>query len=79
MDEIPVSKLRLATPPASGSRSGGTSSSGENPMRGIRLPARSFTELEFAVRASMDAAWDAGYDLRLTTGQSRSSPAAGCG
>jgi len=74
-DRIPVPKLRLD---AAGTATAveGMSSSGRNPVAGFTLPAHSFTELEFAVRATIDAAWQTGYELRLADG---GKPVAGAG
>jgi predicted CXXCH cytochrome family protein len=64
--EIPVAGLRLD---AAGDAAPvqGLSSAGENPLAGVRLPAHSFTEIEFAIRATMDAAWTGSYELRLVS------------
>ncbi len=43
----------------------GVSSSGLNPAPPITLPANSFTEVEFAVRATVSAAWSGVYAFRL--------------
>jgi predicted CXXCH cytochrome family protein len=66
---IASGSLRLATgsDPAS-TPVDGISSSGRNPLHSLTLAAHSFTELEFAVRATVDAAWLQTYDLRLTDG-----------
>ena len=63
---IPVARLRLA---AAGDAAPvqGLSSAGENPLTGVSLPAHSFTEIEFAIRATMDATWAEGYELRLVS------------
>ena len=37
-----------------------------NPMPTIDLPARSYTEVEFSVRATTAAAYLAGYEFRIT-------------
>ena len=43
----------------------GISLRGVNPGEALRLPGHSFTEIEFAVRATADAAWLSTYELRL--------------
>jgi predicted CXXCH cytochrome family protein len=67
--EIAVADMRLATStdpiaiPTTGSASWGA-----NPGEPLALPAHSFTEVEFAVRATADAEWLAAYQLRLMDG-----------
>jgi predicted CXXCH cytochrome family protein len=46
----------------------GVASAGRNPAPTLNLPAHSFTEVEFAVRATADADWERGYDFRLVDG-----------
>ena len=53
----------------------GVSSSGVNPTPTITLPPRSFTEVEFAVRATVNAAWTQAYAFRLRP--AGGAPAAG--
>lgn len=48
----------------------GASSAGRNPVTALAMPGHSFTEVEFAVRATMDAAWQTGYQFRLVDGSS---------
>jgi hypothetical protein len=43
----------------------GVSSAGVNPAPSITLPARTFTEVEFAVRATISARWEQAYAFRL--------------
>jgi predicted CXXCH cytochrome family protein len=62
---VPVGQLRL-DPPAGIAPVSGVSSRGLNPIRDLRLPARSSTEVEFAIRATMDADWGTSYALRLS-------------
>jgi len=75
---IPVAKLRLD---AAGDATAveGIGSAGQNPMGTFTVPAHSFTEIEFAVRATMDADWGTGYELRLASGGKAvaGAPAAG--
>ena len=64
---IPVSDLRLAAgPDPAGRPVAGLSSAGVNPGPRLTLPARSFTEVEFAIRATKDARWLGAYAFRLT-------------
>ncbi len=44
----------------------GIASAGENPAPSVTLPAHSYTEIQFAVRATQDAGWGHAYALRLT-------------
>ena len=46
----------------------GRSSSGVNPMPEVTIPAHGATEVAFAIRATMDAAWGTAYELRLVEG-----------
>ncbi len=46
----------------------GESSAGHNPAGALTMPGHSYTEIEFAVRATADAAWLASYDFRLADG-----------
>lgn len=46
----------------------GISSAGRNPLPAITLPAHGFTEIEVAVRATVDAAWESPYRFRLADG-----------
>jgi hypothetical protein len=63
---IPVSELRLQTGRDSEYLAAtGETSAGLNPAPPITLAGRSFTEVEFAVRASVGAAWDETYAFRL--------------
>jgi predicted CXXCH cytochrome family protein len=66
---IPVDALRLATSrdPAAVAVPG-MFSAGRNPAVAISLPAGTFTEIEFAVRATVDAAWESAYAFRLMLG-----------
>lgn len=43
----------------------GTSHRGSNPGAAVHLPGHAFTEIEFAVRATADAAWQRTYAFRL--------------
>lgn len=63
---IPPVALRLASGPSPDYRAvTGVASSGRNPSPAITLAPRTFTEVEFAVRATVDAAWTQSYSLRL--------------
>ena len=63
---IAVTALRLGTSADPDAVAvAGLSSAGVNPARAIPLPAHSFTEIEFAVRAGVGAQWSAGYAFRL--------------
>jgi predicted CXXCH cytochrome family protein len=66
---IPVAALRLAaaSDPAAVAVSG-SSSAGVNPSPRLSLPGHSFTEVEFAVRATQDAEWLGAYAFRLANG-----------
>ena len=67
--EIGASDLRLdAAADPSLVPVAGTSSAGQNPASRLELPGRTFTEVEFAIRATVDAAWLRSYGLRLTNG-----------
>jgi predicted CXXCH cytochrome family protein len=48
----------------------GMASAGRNPTPGVQLPPHSFTEVEFAVRATADADWEEAYEFRLVDGDS---------
>ena len=67
---IPVEALRLTTSddPA-GVAAPGVGSAGVNPSTKVTLPAHGFTEVEFAVRATVDATWEATYTFRLRDGK----------
>jgi predicted CXXCH cytochrome family protein len=66
---IDATALRLATSDdANAVAVPGESSAGRNPAAAIDLPAHSFTEVQFAVRATIDAAWRASYQFRLIDG-----------
>ena len=67
---IPVEGLRLATssdPDAVAVE--GLFSAGMNPVPVLTMPAGSFTEIEFAVRATVDADWESAYAFRLALGE----------
>jgi predicted CXXCH cytochrome family protein len=60
---LPTSRDELAT------AAPGASHRGENPGGPLRLPGHTFTEIEFAVRATSDAAWLETYAFRLVDGR----------
>ena len=67
---IPASSLRLATSgDATAVAVDGLFSAGRNPAPTLTLPARSFTEIEFAVRATVDAEWESAYAFQLSLGE----------
>lgn len=67
--EIAVGDLRLATSASPDAlATAGTSAWGVNPAGPLTLPAHSFSEVEFALRATADAEWLTAYQLRLTDG-----------
>jgi hypothetical protein len=64
--DITVAALRLATGPAPEFAAfPGETSAGLNPAPVVTLPPRTFTEVEFAIRATVDAAWTQAYAFRL--------------
>jgi predicted CXXCH cytochrome family protein len=63
---IPSDGLRLEdASDATATATGGLASAGENPAPALRLPAHSFTEIQFAVRATVYAEYETGYAFRL--------------
>jgi hypothetical protein len=63
---VPPFALRLGDGPAPDFRAvAGVASAGLNPAPAITLPPRTFTEVEFAVRATVNAAWTQSYAFRL--------------
>jgi predicted CXXCH cytochrome family protein len=46
----------------------GQGSAGRDVLAALALPAHSFTEVEFAVRATNDAAWQTSYEFRMVDG-----------
>ncbi len=44
----------------------GVSIAGDNPAAAVTIPARGFTEIEFAFRATVGAAWNTTYSVRIT-------------
>jgi len=67
--DIATSGLRLTTiPDLLATPVAGSSYHGLNPGGAVRLPGHSFTEVEFAVRATVDAAWSTTYAFRLVGG-----------
>ena len=75
---IPVDALRLATggdPAAVATQ--GLFSAGRNPAPAVSLPTGTFTEIEFAVRATVDAAWESAYALPPLPGRA-GDRAGGC-
>ena len=64
---IPIDALRLASSSDPDAVAvDGVFSGGKNPGPTLALPADSFTEIEFAVRATVDAAWQSAYAFRLS-------------
>ena len=67
--EISAGGLRLhASADPEATAVGGVSFWGVNPGDAVRLRAHAFTEVEFAVRATVDAAWLSTYVFRLDDG-----------
>jgi hypothetical protein len=67
-NEIAIGDLRLSGGPDDGyTATSGSASFGLNPIA-MALPARSFTEVQFAVRATIDAQWNDTYAFRLLDG-----------
>ncbi|MFH1474663.1 MAG: cytochrome c3 family protein, partial [Chloroflexota bacterium] len=56
---------RTTSDDATASPVAGVSFRGVNPGKALHLPGHSFTEVEFAVRATADAGWLTTYELRL--------------
>jgi predicted CXXCH cytochrome family protein len=68
---IGVGLLRLAAPPEidpDATPVAGRSSAGINPIARMTLPGHSYTEVAFAVRGTMNAAWETGYEFRVVVG-----------
>ncbi len=66
--EIAVSDLRSSAPAADLQPVAGLGSAGVNPAPTVSLPGHSYTELEFAIRASVSAGWTETFALRLAPG-----------
>ncbi|HEY3334601.1 MAG TPA: cytochrome c3 family protein [Candidatus Limnocylindrales bacterium] len=63
---IPANRLRLdAASDTSATSTDGLASAGENPAPAVSLPAHSFTEIQFAVRATIYAKYETAYAFRL--------------
>jgi hypothetical protein len=73
---IDAADLRAAPPSMGLVGTDGISSSGVNPAPAVRLPGGSYTEIEFAVRATVDAAWRQDYTFRLAPSPEAIGPAA---
>ena len=65
---LAVSGLRLATATEGTSPVPGRFSGGINPIAGLSLPAGTFTEVVFQVRATADAPWATPFQFRLNAG-----------
>ena len=66
---IAAADLRASTgPDGTGTAVDGVISYGLNPAPGVTLPPGGYTEVAFAVRATIDAAWQATYAFRLEPG-----------
>ena len=65
-EDIPVADLRTGKP--DGLAMVGHRSMGANPDQKITLPSASYTEQEFTIRLTMDAAYLTGYQFRITNG-----------
>ncbi len=65
-EPIDPSSFRSSEPPLPDAQPvAGVASAGVNPVPAITLPPNSYTEIEFAVRATIGAAWEQTYQLRL--------------
>jgi predicted CXXCH cytochrome family protein len=65
---IPVARLRGSGTADATVPVDGVSSAGRNPLAALTLPAGSYTEIDFAVRATADATWETVYGFRLELG-----------
>ena len=76
-EEVPRSAVSPGDPPVQGaSAAPGEHSMGLNPARAMTVPGRSYTVVEFSVRATVDAEYQSAYVFRVTDlGQPMDVPA----